>query len=181
MILLGLDPGFATLGWSICNWDQGEVFDVVNMSTFTTEKCDKKLKRLATDDNFRRAQEMALCIRGLVTTFRPSVICAESMSFPRNASAAAKVAMTWGILASVSNEFAIPVLQVSPQEVKIAVCDSKSASKEDIQQAIKAMLPSTIKLSKHVSAGKLEHTFDSVAVAVACEKSDMLRFAKIIA
>lgn len=63
----------------------------------------------------------------------PGAICAESMSFPRFASAAAKMAMAWGGL--VTTWYAPPICQASPQEIKRALCGRADASKLDVEQA----------------------------------------------
>jgi Holliday junction resolvasome RuvABC endonuclease subunit len=180
--LLGLDPGFANLGfavvefgpsaggWGISRWR------VVRFGVLRTEASSKKRKVLAVEDNVRRALEIARCLRSLATCCpRTVAICAESMSFPRSSSVAAKVAMSWGAIASLSEAANIPILQASPQQVKHAVCGVKSATKEEVQAAVLAMYPEIEALRAGIAKGLWEHPHDALAVAHLCLQSDVVR------
>lgn len=173
IFLLGIDPGFANLGYSIleltASWKKLQVAGVL-----CTEKSDKKRKVLAADDNVRRARQIAAVLENLVQTNSVSVICAESMSFPRNASAAAKMAMSWGIIASITERLRLPLLQVSPQELKMAVCGKKSATKEEVQASIKRQL-SVEKFLSGTARSLHEHAYDSVGATLACLDSEVVR------
>lgn len=181
--VLGLDPGFARIGYSVVRFSAG-VETPVMMGRFATKKTAKKQNVLAADDNFHRARDIYRFLHAAVRGEREfaefgavRAICAESMSFPRNSSAAAKMAMCWGIIAALSQEFDIPVLQVTPQALKKKVCDDASASKEDIQQVLQkrygaALLKGFV---ANLAAGDHEHPYDSLGAVMSCLDSDVLR------
>jgi Holliday junction resolvasome RuvABC endonuclease subunit len=131
---------------------------------------------LSVDDNLRRVREIAALLEA--KSEGVDVICAESMSYPRNASSAAKVAMCWGVIATVSNRLDVPIIQVCPQDVKKRLCDSKKASKEDIQKAVGVMYPVAAEIMSTYSKARREHMADALAVIVASLDSDIFRMVR---
>jgi crossover junction endodeoxyribonuclease RuvC len=177
ILILGIDPGFANVGWALVELDGGTHKEtLMGMGLIETEKSSKKQKVLTSDDNYRRAREIARAVRQLKP--RAQVLCAESMSFPRNASAAAKVAMTWGVLADFCEVEDVPLLMASPKELKRAVCADASASKEQIQKALRVRFgtrPEELLKESGIPPSSQEHPYDALAAVVACLDSEVLR------
>jgi crossover junction endodeoxyribonuclease RuvC len=173
-VVLGLDPGFASLGWCACSVTAGSV-RAVAAGVLRTKKSAAKHGVYASDDNLTRARFIYSAFDAIVVAFQPAALCAESMSFPRNASAAAKVAMSWGVIAAVAEAHALPVLQASPQAVKLALCGKKDASKEEVQAALRVRIGDLDPLLLNVPKGQHEHPYDAGAVVVACGASDVMR------
>lgn len=176
--VIGVDPGFASIGYAVVRIEPE--FEVVEaLGVIRTEKSDAKRNVMASDDNLRRAREIYEAVRGILTP-SPFAICAETMSFPRNSGAAAKVAMCWGVIASLSAEKGIPVVQASPQEIKKVLCGARGASKEEVQEAVLKRYPENVVLREltGIIPSQREHAFDAVAAVVACLKSDVMRVAR---
>lgn len=176
--MLGIDPGLANMGYAVL--EIGAKSDrVVRMGVICTEKSDKKVNVLASDDNLRRAREMYSYLwKNVVGAWQISAMCVEAKSFPRNASAAAKTAISWGLIAALSEHLNIPVCQVSPQAQKKCVAGSKSASKEEVQGALDGIYGQNNLRSiglEGLPKGKLEHPYDALATIHACMSSDMIR------
>ena len=173
--LLGLDPGLATMGWTVIEFTPtGDKF--VEAGVLRTEKSDKKRVVLASDDNLRRAREAADKLYYLFQTYQFSAICAESMSFPRSSSAAAKVAMVWGALAMLTAVHPISVVQASPQEVKKHLCGKRDASKEEVEAEVKKRYPTMEAALADVPKSFREHPYDAAAVLLtAMDKSELIR------
>lgn len=172
MNVLSLDPGFASVGYSIVELlSQGE--RVVAFGVIRTQKSVKKRHVLACEDNFARAREIALRLRSLAVTHDVRAICAEAMSFPRQASVAAKMAMCWGILADLTADRNLPLVQPTPQHVKKALCGKASASKIEVEAAVRARYCG-LDLTG-IPSGQQEHVFDSLAAVVASLDSEVLR------
>ncbi len=173
--LLGLDPGFANMGWAvieIASWGE----KLIETGVLRTEKSDKKRQVLASDDNLRRGREVAETLMGVLKRHHISAICAESMSFPRNAGAAAKMAMCWGVVATLSAQSNLPVVQASPQEIKKCLCGKKDASKEEVEEAVKRRYGQTDAMLADVAASYREHAYDAMAAVVtALERSEVIR------
>lgn len=175
--MLGLDPGFANCGFSLVRL-YADREDVVEMGVIRTKKSSAKKNVLATDDNFERARQIGKEIRSLLEKRRVVAICAESMSYPPNASAAGKMAMVWGMLAILSIVYDLPVVQVSPQRIKKAVCGNNDASKQDVEDRLTERYPSCPSLLQGVPESKHEHAFDGLGSIVASMNSDVLLMAR---
>lgn len=82
-LLLGIDPGFAALGLARVELlAAGE--RVLNLAVIRTEASAQKREVRASDDNLRRARELAAALDAQVT---PEVVAlaVEAQSWPRNA------------------------------------------------------------------------------------------------
>lgn len=173
---LGIDPGLAHFGWGLVAVADGKL-DVVSAGCFVTEKSDKKRKVLSADDNVRRAQQLARSLMNLVVIKGNAIriICAESMSAPRHSSSAAKLSLSWGVVSALSVVYGIPLVQASPQEIKLAATGKRNASKEDIQEAMRRELPGAeAAVSKTVTRkDDLEHPYDALAAVWACRHSQL--------
>lgn len=178
--VFGIDPGFASIGFSVVLLDGSKTEVPIRMGLLSTAKSNKKSNVLASDDNLRRAREIYVALKPLLISgeYGPvRAVCAETMSYPRNSSAAAKMAMCWGVLAALTEELDIPVLQVTPQDLKKKVCGQPTASKEDIQKALDKRFGKSVidGLLGKLAAGKHEHPCDALGAVVACLDSDILR------
>jgi len=179
MNVLGMDPGFASLGWAVLSLD-GDAVQLVAMGIIRTKKDTRKQSVLASDDNLVRAREISRALQALCDKHRIAVICSESMSYPRNAAAAAKVAITWGVLAAISEMRKLPVVQASPQQVKKRTAGSVTASKLEISAHVKKVFGKS-EVESFLSgapATQHEHALDAAAVVLACLDSEVLRMAR---
>lgn len=174
MIVLGIDPGFASMGVAVVDVTEHGV-GVITLDVIRTQKDDRKRRTLASDDNVRRAREIA----GRLFEAHIGAICAEAMSFPRNSSAAAKMALSWGVICALAQVRDVPIVQASPQQIKQAVTGSKTASKLDVEAALLKRYGNQIEqLVAHLPDSQHEHAFDALAAVVACLDSDVLRMAR---
>ena len=178
LYVLGIDPGFASIGLCIVAIGPNPVDDrPVRMALFRTSKSSAKRKVRASDDNLERAKEIAQWLQTMVKTYDVKIICAETMSFPRSASVAAKMAMCWGVIAAISAREKIPVSQASPQEIKKTMCQNKSASKEEVQASLNLLFradlvgPESVLTESRIPGSQLEHPYDALAAVVACRDS----------
>lgn len=162
--LLGLDTGFSSIGVARLGI-VAQGFTFVDATVIRTKKSDKKRKVKAADDNMRRVQEIT---QQLDPWFADDIVavCCEAQSWPRQASVASKVAQTWGVVGCLAALRGIPVVQSSPQEVKLALVGNKSASKDDIIKAIRKKFP-TVPWPR--ATGLHEHMADAIASALACQ------------
>ena len=179
--ILGVDGGLANLGLSVVTLTP-TTMSVECMTLITTEKASKKVVSLASEDNVKRTQEVARALENIMSAWKIQAICAESMSYPRNSSAAAKMSLCWGALATLAEIKGIPIVQASPQQVKLSVCGRKDASKEDIQEALKLKFkPQKIEdLVSGLAKSKWEHPFDSLGAVVACLDSQLIKMLRNI-
>lgn len=170
--ILGLDPGFATLGIArVRLGPSGEPLEV-GASAFTTEPSAKKLEVRAASDNVRRMREIYRKLDLEVAAWVPEVICCEAQSWPRNAGAATKIGMAWGVIVAVAEQYDIPIVQATPQDVKVAVAGKKTASKDDVIGAVERLCPD---LRWPDRKALWEHAADAISVVLACRSSETVR------
>jgi Holliday junction resolvasome RuvABC endonuclease subunit len=182
-VIVGVDPALRNLGWVRVRLVTGVIagIEVLGMGVISTEPSSKKRHVLASDDNLRSIRELDAefdrMLRGWGNGFGPtSAIVAESMSFPRNSSAAAKVALSWGMIGTRANVLGVPVVQASPQEVRKGLDLAKNASKDVVREAILRIFEKELTGHlKDVPEGKWNHAFDALAVVLACQQSDVIR------
>ncbi len=173
MIALGIDPGFASLGLAAV--DLGNLVRVPRCWVERTEPSAKKRSVRQSEDLVRRCRELSLVLERAIAEWHPAVACAETMSWPRDMKAATRVALAWGVIAAVLERHRIPLVQASPQEVKKALCGSKSASKEDVQAAVEERVEAVTWPAQRTL---IEHAADAVAVVLTCADSDVVRAAR---
>ncbi|KKN38762.1 hypothetical protein LCGC14_0750250 [marine sediment metagenome] len=174
-LALGIDPGFASLGFAVV--EIGEDSErVIEMDVVRTSPATRKRRIREADDNVRRAGEIVRALRAVFVRHKVTVLCCESMSFPRGASAAAKLAMAWGVVVAIALEHDVPILQATPKEIKKSVTGRKTASKEEVRQVLEETYGGALLSRKieHVTACKQEHAFDGLAAVVSCLESETI-------
>jgi len=176
--LVGLDPGFASLGYVVLVLDPRP--RVHRFGVMQTSPSAKKHKVLSVEDNVRRTMLISRFLRELATcSSRTVALCAEAMSFPRSSSVAAKMALTWGAIASLSEASGIPILQATPQQAKQGVCGIKTATKEEVQSAVAKLYPEIVAMRGDIARGAWEHPHDALAVAHVMLKSDVVQMLRL--
>jgi Holliday junction resolvasome RuvABC endonuclease subunit len=180
-----MDPGFASFGVGVVQLFPDHE-KVVEVDVIRTKASSKKCNVRSTNDNFRRAEEIATQLRRFIKVYRPKVFTAEALSLPRNASTSSKLSISWGILACFTTGWSIPMLQSTPQELKMMLCNDKSASKLDIQRALERRYPGQFDTFKYKFPpknptkpnGQWEHGFDAVGSIVSCLDTEVMRMAR---
>ena len=174
-LALGIDPGFASLGYSVVEIGEDSEH-VLAMDVVRTSPATRKRRIREADDNVRRAGEIVKAIRGVFDRHNITVLCCESMSFPRGASAAAKLAMAWGAVVAIAIEHDVPILQATPKEIKKSVTGKKTASKEEVRKVLEEKYGGEVLARKiaHVTSCKQEHAFDALAAVISCLESETI-------
>jgi crossover junction endodeoxyribonuclease RuvC len=177
--ILGLDPGFANLGWCMALYPD---LKVVSMGCIETKKDQRKV--LVSVDNVRRAQRLTRELRELIWEIATvkvepvrmvDIIAVEAMSFPRNASSAAKVSLAWGVISAISALWEIPVIQASPQDIKEAVTGSRKASKALMESTLNLGYPEVLTLLEGTPQSRREHPYDALGAIVASLGSEVVK------
>lgn len=170
--VMGIDPGFANVGWSIVDIDCFP-FEVVDVNLFSSVKSSKKLRVLSANDDFRRMKEMAECLFRVCEEYDVKMICAESFSAPPNARTSNLLSACWGVLASICQSKEIPMSQVSPQIIKRNLCGRMNAKDADLHIELIARYPELKAAVTCVAKSKREHLFDSVGAIEACKNGEV--------
>jgi Holliday junction resolvasome RuvABC endonuclease subunit len=179
MMILGLDPGFANLGWCRASYTK-DAFAILEMGCIQTKKDQRKV--LQSVDNVKRAQAITRELRSLMWQYAEDewvrttdAIALEAMSFPRNASSASKMSMTWGAISALSALWEIPMVQASPQDIKEAVVGSRKASKAEMEATLSGRYPVVLKCLEEVPMSRREHPYDALGAIVASLGSEVVK------
>lgn len=182
LVVTGWDLGLAHCGWSDVEILHDRI-EVVDLGVFTTEKSTKKQNVLATDDDLRRARELAEKVEAHIERVKPFALVVEGKSLPRNASSACKIGMAWGAFAAVVQRFGLPVVQASPQQVRKALGLLRNASKDEVKWKILDDLDIIPEQVREIFCAQIrdrirEHPIDATAVVVASTGSEIIRLAR---
>lgn len=175
-LVLGLDSGWASAGYAIASL--GDPIVVENMGVIRTEASAKKRLVKSSDDYARRGRNIARVVQGLLTD-RVVAICIESPSLPRNSATCFKLGCFYGLVYAFSEARGLPILNISPQELKKGVCDNATASKEDVAVALRRRFGTDFDfLLGNIPPSLHEHAYDALGAIVSCLDSEILRLAR---
>lgn len=149
MTILGIDPGFARVGWAVME-AQGSKYKVKNCDCIETSKNTPSQERLV--DVYKQ-------ICALIKKYKPDSLAIEELFFTNNAKTAFKVGEARGVIVLAGAMQKIPVYSYTPLQVKIAVTGYGNAEKAQVGRMVKAIL----KLDK---LPKLDDTVDAIAVGL---------------
>ena len=151
MRILGIDPGLATTGWAIVDFDRNGDPEVIDYGCISTEKGLPVSTRVL--EIFNDMQE-------LIETFKPDLAGVETLIFYNNAKTAMNVGEARGVVRVVLEQNSIPVKEFTPLQVKSAVTGYGKAEKKQVQENVK-MLCNLDEIPKPDDAA------DAIAVAIA--------------
>lgn len=127
--ILGIDPGSRLTGFGILDF-AGDRPAYVASGTIRTP-----------DGSFpQRLKSIFLSVRDVVDEYRPGSIVIESVFMARNAGSALKLGHARSAALCASFAYDIDVFEYAPREIKLAVVGTGSASKDQVQHMVAALL-----------------------------------------
>jgi crossover junction endodeoxyribonuclease RuvC len=129
-IVLGLDPGIADTGYG---------FIRVKGSNLTCLAYGS-IKTPAGEPLPARLEQLYLELRGLLKKYRPQSVVIEQLFFNKNVSTALIVGQARGVALLAVNQAGLPIIDVTPTQVKQAVSAYGQASKMQVQKMVKLIL-----------------------------------------
>jgi crossover junction endodeoxyribonuclease RuvC len=126
VIVLGIDPGTASLGYGIVERVGGTV-RALDFGVFSTTPADPLPVRL---DAIHQA------VADLIATHRPALVAVERLFFSRNAQTAFAVGQARGVVLLAAAQAGIEVREATPNEVKSAVTGYGAADKEQVARMV---------------------------------------------
>ena len=175
MLVLGLDISMVNTGWVTAVSDNDGRLFIKDCGVIQTEKLETGEDVSNTVDSMRRAAKVHAVLEKVCLDHKPTIVCVEAMSWPRNAASAIKMAMAWGAIAPLIIER--PLIEVSPQEIKKVLTGSRSATKKEVEEAVKKKLThssaSVPLLEKKIPKKALrEHCWDALGSILASQKTE---------
>ena len=149
MIVLGIDPGTARLGYGLVE-RQGSRLTMLDYGCIETVN-DRPLEQ--------RLLIIHEGIDDLIKTYRPEAVGVERLFFNKNVQTAMAVGQARGVVLLVAAQHGLPVLEYGPHEVKLAVTGYGKAPKDQVQRMVQMVLS-----MKQIP--KPDDAADALAVAV---------------
>ncbi len=130
MVILGIDPGLATVGWGVLNSEKGTA-KVIDYGVVTTPKELSLPKRLECLENG---------INQLLDKFSPDEIAMEELFFNTNITTGINVAHARGVILLTCSKRCNKLFEYTPLQIKQALTGYGRAEKKQMQIMVKTFL-----------------------------------------
>ena len=149
MLILGIDPGYAIVGYGLIEYvgNRFRVFDYGSIQTKAGMPTNERLKIIYDS------------MTELIARHKPDAMAVEELFFNTNSKTAIVVAEARGIILLSAINAGIDIAEYTPLQVKQAVTGYGRADKNQVQQMTKALLG----LDK---VPKPDDTADALAIAI---------------
>ena len=147
--VLGIDPGTASTGFGVVE-SSGQRLTALCGGVISTTPGHPPEQRLAA---------IAARLADLLDEHRPRALAIEEVYFGRNVRSAFAVGQARGAVLAAAGGRAVPCFSYTPQAVKLAVCGSGAAGKEQVQRMVAALLSLPV-------PPESDHAADALALAI---------------
>jgi len=130
MIILGIDPGLARIGFGVIK-NENNFLSAIDYGCIITVASTRKEKRL---------KEIYQAIKKIIKKYQPDLIVIEELFFAQNAKTALKVGEARGVVILACAEAKCLIKEMTPLQVKMFLTSYGRASKKQIQQMVKMRL-----------------------------------------
>ena len=149
MLSLGIDPGYAIIGWGLIRFERGRYIPV-DFGAITTN---------AGVPFNRRLEQIYDQLNELLDNHHPEVVAVEKLYFQTNAKTAIDVAQARGVIMLALQKHGVPVYEYTPLQVKSAVTGFGQAQKPQVMEMTKRLL-------RLKAVPKPDDTADALAIAI---------------
>lgn len=149
MIILGIDPGYAIIGWGVLEYNANK-FKVVDYGAITTE---------AHTDFPLRLQQIYTSMNDIFDKYHPQVMSMEKLFYNNNAKTVIDVAQARGVITLSAKMHGVEIAEYTPLQVKQSVTGYGRAVKKQVQEMTRVIL----NLEK---IPKPDDTADALAMAI---------------
>lgn len=149
MIILGIDPGYAIVGYGVISYRNNH-FSVIDYGAITTDAKTPFNKRLEIiyDE-----------LTAIIDKYSPEAMAIEKVFYNSNAKTVIDVSQARGVIMLAAQKKGLPAYEYTPLQVKQSVVGYGRAEKKQIQEMIRCILA----LEK---IPKPDDTADALAMAV---------------
>lgn len=147
--ILGIDPGYATIGYGIVEYNNFHFKTVAYGAVTTTPDMDFADRLCVIFDDFST----------LINTYKPDCISIEKLFFNTNTTTAIDVAQARGVILLAARKFGINIFEYTPLQVKQSITGYGRAEKHQVMEMVKNLLALN-------SVPKPDDTADALALAI---------------
>jgi len=149
MRILGIDPGFATVGWAVIDSERGNLYPVAYGAITTPAHTNFESRLLMIKKD----------LETVIEKYSPAEMAIEELFFNTNITTGIAVAEARGVILCTAYEKGLKISEYTPLQVKQAVVGYGKAEKHQVI----AMVTSILKLK---NPPKPDDTADAVAIAI---------------
>ena len=160
MIILGIDPGLAIVGWGVIEYS-GNRFHTLAYGAIRTPAGMETPKRLL---SIHRDMEE------LLKKYKPQHMAVEELFFNTNITTGIRVAEARGIILAVAEDFGVNIAEYTPLQVKQSVVGYGRAEKRQVIEMVTRIL-------NLPAPPKPDDTADALAIAICHAHSGCSRLA----
>lgn len=150
MIVLGIDPGYDRLGVALIRKEKGQRETVLFSDCVLTNKSDTFPVRLLA---------AGTAVEGLITKWSPTHMSLEKLFVTKNQKTAMAVSEVRGMLIYIATKHGMPLVEFTPQQVKLAVTGYGGATKKQLEE----MLPRILTLPH---TPKYDDEYDALGISL---------------
>ncbi len=150
MRIVGIDPGLATVGLGVIDATNGLDIQVIEWLTIETEAGLSLADRLV---------EIHRDLSAFLDEMQPELVVIEKLFFQTNVKTAIDVAQARGVILHAAAVRGIPLLEITPLQLKSGITGDGSADKTQVQSMLVQMLHLT-------EIPKPDDAADALALAV---------------
>jgi crossover junction endodeoxyribonuclease RuvC len=130
VIILGIDPGTAALGYGVVERTGGRLRAIDHGCLVTSPDLPMPERLLAIHG----------LLDDLLSLHEPAIVAVERLFFSRNAQTAIAVGQARGVVLLAAAQHGKPVREATPNEVKSAIAGYGAADKEQVQRMVQLVL-----------------------------------------
>ena len=154
MIILGIDPGYAIVGFGILQARRGQT-NLLRCGVITTSSGIPMPSRL-----FHISRDL----EELIFQFHPEAMAVEELFFNTNVTTGIGVAQARGVILMTAERMGVPVYEYTPLQVKQAVAGYGRADKRQVMEMTRRLL-------RLAAVPKPDDAADAVAVGLCHARS----------
>ena len=130
MIVLGIDPGYAIVGWGVVRYERGRFAPLDYGAVLTPAGMDFS----------RRLEIIYDELLALIDRAKPDALAVEKLYFKNNQKTAIDVAQARGVILLAAKKRGVPLYEYTPLQVKSAVTGYGQAEKPQVMEMTRSIL-----------------------------------------
>lgn len=149
MIILGIDPGYAIVGWGVVRYERARFKPLAFSAIITPAGMDfsQRLERIHAETSL------------LLATHQPDAVAVEKLYFKNNQKTAIDVAQARGVILLAARQAGVELYEYTPLQVKSAVTGYGKAEKPQVMEMTRRLLGLR-------TVPKPDDTADALAIAI---------------
>ena len=130
MRILGIDPGFAIVGFGVVEADRGKqrLIQCGAINTPAGVRLPARLLQISED------------MRQVLSMFQPDAMAVEELFFTKNITTGISVAQARGVILTETERAGVPIFEYSPSQIKLAVAGYGKADKHQMMEMTRRLL-----------------------------------------